>query len=281
MPNKKLKINDEEMPADNSDSDKSIDSDDMSDSDESNVDGEEVMINFEARALHESDADTISLLMKQKLGAFAVDLNEVATILVQQEKIGNVIYQAEEDGEEELDVEDQTLFGVVSSINFCSDPAKKFVDSFKQFLLKECQKHNNKETLNKFEDLIRTKNISYLINERYMNIPPAISLPMFESLKKDLEDIVDENNNIKSDYWLLITKHFIEKEEQTENIIYGNAEEEVLTEFSDLKFEIRAGAKKTHRNEFNNEMTQVINVVMLPLENVDKCIEKIKALAAK
>lgn len=278
---KKLKTVDENMEH-NSDSEESIDSADMSDSGDSDVDqGEEVIINFEARALVESDRDSIRLLMQQKLGTFPVDLNEISTILVQQENIGNVIYQAPDNEEEEMDEDDQTVFGVISCINFDSQQAKSFVTKFKQFLIKECQKLNGKETVEKFEEILRTKKISYLVNERYMNIPPAISLPMFESLKKDIESLSDkdENNNLVAEYWLIITRHYLEKEALATNLIYGNAEEEILEEFSDLKFEIRSGAQKKHRNEFDNEMTQVVNVCMLPYENIEKCIDKIKVMS--
>lgn len=285
MPNlKKLKTEDENME-NNSDSEASINSEDMSESGDSDMsDDEEVVINFEARAMVESDLDSIKLLMQQKLGSFGINLGEIATILVQQENIGNVIYQAAEDGEEEIDIEEQTIFGVISCINFESVQAKSFVTKFKQFLIKECAKLNGKETVKKFEDILREKQISYLVNERYMNIPPAISLPMFESLKKDLEaesEKDDNNNNLKSDYWMLVTRHYAEKEANTTNLIYGNAEEEILEEFSDMKFEIRAGAQKKHRNEFDNEMTQVVNVCMVPYENIEKCIEKIKTMSAQ
>jgi len=276
---KKLKT--AENGDDHSDSEESMNSEDMSESGDSQGDGEEIMIDFVARALVESDLESIQLLMQQKLGSFAVSLSEIATILVQQDNIGNVIYQAPEN-EEEHNEDDETIFGVISCINFGSEQAKKFVDNFKQFLIKECQKHNNGEVLKKFEEILRTKKISYLVNERYMNIPAAISVPMFESLVNDIESEKDgNNNNANSDYWMLITKHYSEKTETETNLIYNNAEEQTLEEFSDLKFEIRSGAKKTHRNEFNNEMTQVINVVLVPFENVGKCIEKIKELAAK
>lgn len=266
---------------DHSESEESIGSEDMSDSDDSQMDDEEIMIDFVARALVESDLESVQLLMQQKLGSFAISLSEIATILVQQDNIGNVIYQAPEN-EEDHNEDDETIFGVISCINFGSEQAKNFVTKFKEFLIKECQKLNGSEVVKKFEEILRTKKISYLVNERYMNIPPAISVPMFESLVKDIEsENKDENNNANSDYWMLLTKHYAEKTDTETNLIYNNAEEQTLEEFSDLKFEIRSGAKKTHRNEFNNDMTQVINVVLVPFENVGKCIEKIKELAEK
>ena len=153
MPAKKQKVTDDIHPAEEiedaaSDSDDSG-SDNSRDSDEdSDADLGEVIIDFVARGLVESDADTIALLMKQKLGSFAVDLHEIATILVQQENVGNVIYQAPEADEEELPEDEQTVFGVMSCINFGSQQAQKFVTSFKQFLIRECQKHNPKEVSN-------------------------------------------------------------------------------------------------------------------------------------
>lgn len=282
MPNKKLKTNAEEI-VDNSDSEKSIDSDDLSDSEMSD-DGSELVINFEARNLVESDADSIKLLMQQKLGNFGVDLNEIATILVQQEGLGNVIFQCSENEEEEIDIEDQTIFGVLSCINFNKPQVKGFVTKFKEFLIKECRRHSKPDVVQKFEDILRTKSISYLVNERYMNIPPAISLPMFESLEKDLKKEMEKdenNNNLKSDYWILVTRHYkeMEKDSDSVNLMFGNAEEEILEECSELKFEIRAGSQKKIRNELDNEMVQVINVCLVPYENLGQCIDKIREKA--
>ncbi len=285
MPLKKQKVDDNHIDEDDNQSDNSSHSSDNSETDSgSDCDHGEIVIDFVARGLVESDHDTITLLMKQKLGSFPIDLNEIATILTQQENVGNVIYQAPEDGEEELSEDEQTIFGVISCINFSSPQAQKFVTNFKQFLIRECQKHNPKDVVTKFEEILRTKRISYLVNERYMNIPPAISIPMFESLRKDLQEESqkdENNNNLKSEYWLLVTRHYVEQEEMTQNLIYGNAEEEVLEEFSDLKFEIRSGAQKKIKNEFDNDMVQVINVVMVAHDSIDKCLEKIKALSEK
>jgi hypothetical protein len=168
MPNKKQKTTNEveDEVVDNSDSEKSIDSDELSDSDMSDG-GSEVMINFEARALVESDADSIKLLMQQKLGNFGIDLNEIATILVQQEGLGNVIFQCADNEEEEIDVEDQTIFGVLSCINFNKPQVKDFVVRFKEFLIKECRKHTKPEIVQKFEEILRNKAVTYLVNERY------------------------------------------------------------------------------------------------------------------
>ena len=96
MPLKKQKVDDvhlEEEDDDHSDnSSHSSDNSDDTDSD-SDADHGDIVIDFVARGLVESDHDTITLLMKQKLGSFPIDLNEIATILTQQENVGNVIYQ--------------------------------------------------------------------------------------------------------------------------------------------------------------------------------------------
>ena len=75
-----------------------------------------------------------------------------------------------------------------------SEKCQKICSNLKSFLLKECQKFDKQNNVNsndcfkKLTDLFNDKKISYIINERFLNIPPAISIPMYESLLKDLNE---------------------------------------------------------------------------------------------
>lgn len=271
---KKLKTNnnENEQEAENDSSSSSVefdenedsmsddsDNDDSDSSGESADENEEIMIDFEARALRESDLDSTKLMIQQKLGPFSLNLNELAKLVVQQENIGNAIYQviAGNDQEEDLDQEnddnkkeenddddiDDTIFGVLSILDLGSSKFKSFTTNFKEFLQKQCQsydKQNGKKLTEKLKEFLNTKKIAYIINERYVNIPPAISVPMFESLLSDLESLsVEENSSKNADYWLFLSKYFVEsheagssaksskKVEESSNI-YSNPEEEIF-----------------------------------------------------
>lgn len=346
MPNKKLKktdvkdlvekkndeMNEEEEDEDQSssgqeekgdDQDESMSSDD--EDDDSNDDAEaadqneEIMIDFEARAPLESDLQSVRLLVQQKLAAFpSLNLNDIARIIVQQENIGNVIYQVQGDGQEEDEKEeeseetkkaaaaeeDETIFGVLSLIDLQSTQCKAFANTFTQFLLNECQKydksHKNNRVSEKLSTILKSKRVSYVVNERFINVPPGISIPMFESLLSDLSGGKEaEVKPVDSDYWLFISKLYNECEDsvhgkssksskskaqqQQEQVIYANPEEEVFEEFSELKFEISYGDRASKSSAGNwsandPDLLPILNVLLVPCDKVQTVLNKVKSL---
>jgi len=284
---KRLKTEEEEAEHEKSSSDESFSEGDnedscTSDSDEDEEDDneEEIMIDFEARAMVESDLDSVRLLIQQKLTSFpSIDANEVATIVVQQENVGSVIYQAVGNEDEEPNEDDETLFGVISIIHLNNVQVKKFAAQFKQVLVKECQKADQSNAA-KFENYFKTNSISYVVNERYINIPPNISLPMLESLVNDLKALneakTDEDKVADPDYWLFVVKHYVQAAGSDGcTKIYANPEEEVFEEFAEFKFELTNSKQK---NAFDADTTPVVSVALVPYGNVPKCIDKIKTL---
>ena len=191
--------------------------------------------------------DSVRLLIQQKLASLpSIDSNEVA----------------------------KTLFGV-SIIHLDNVQVKKFALNSG----KECQKADQSNAA-KFENYFKTNSISYVINERYINIPPNISLPMLESLVKDLKALneakADEDKVADPDYWLFIVKHYSQASGSDGcTKIYANPEEEVFEEFCEFKYELTNSKQK---NAFDTDTTPVVNVVLVPYSNVPKCIDKIKTL---
>ena len=341
MPNKKLKktdavqedrpekneMNEEDeegssVPDDDDNNDESMSSgdEDSNDGDEENAadQNEEIMIDFEARAPLESDLQSVRLLVQQKLAAFpSLNLNDIARIIVQQENIGNVIYQVQGDGQDDQDEEkeeseqeikpeeDETIFGVLSLIDLQSPQCKAFANTFTQFLLNECQKYdkskkNLNKTTEKLASMLKSKRVSYVINERFINVPPGISIPMFESLLSDLnggadsaEPTASKELKLNSDYWLFISKLYNECEDSVhgksskkppqQQVIYANPEEEVFEEFSELKFEISYGDRASKSSAGNwsasdPDLLPTLNVLLVPCDKVQTVLNKVKSL---
>jgi protein BCP1 len=122
--------------------------------------------------------------------------------------------------------------------------------------------HKLKKLDNKSKDFL-DKNlfdkykIGYLINERYINIPTEISVPMYESLMKDLEetnnnDVAKSSNNMSDndfEYYMLLSRSFEPDSGASKERDYTNSEEEVFKEFSDYIFEIKY--PKVNDSQFN------------------------------
>lgn len=48
-----------------------------------------------------------------------------------------------------------------------------------------------------------TKQVGLLINERYVNIPPPISVPLFHAIRYYCIDLINKNNNLQFLYLLI------------------------------------------------------------------------------
>jgi protein BCP1 len=290
------------------------DDDEVSSNDEQNLGeeidqqfnpNEEIMIDFEAREPQDTDYETVNMLLQQKLKPFSLNLNELTKILVQQSHVGNVIYQALNDDDMEPSVsnennnsDDETIFGILSIVNLSSPRVKTFANSMNEFLIKEYDKYakksssvNNRLSTSELAELIKTKKIFYVVNERFINIPPEISVPMFESLNKDLDKINKEKRddsdfkvNEPADYWLFLSRVFNEPSNSgSSSKVYSNSEEEIFEEFSNIKFEIsyinsNSGSSKAATSSSANEQV-FLRVFLLPNENIKPAMDKIKILA--
>jgi protein BCP1 len=310
--------NDEEMSEEYDSEDDYSGEDDDDDDNEYDFDpNEEIMIDFEARSLRETDLDSTKLMLQAKLGPFNnLNLNELAQIIVKQENLGNAIYQVvsnEDEEEEEPEQEkadkkeqeedheflDDTIFGILSIVDLSTEKYKQFSAKFVEFLLKQCQTHdkeNHTKLKDKLNELFNTKRVCYVINERYVNIPPAISVPMFDSLQKDLENLNPEENACnQADYWLVLSKYFIEepknecnggarssKSQQNEyssNLIYTNPEEEILEEFGEFKFEISYNGKISKATGWSVDdpsLQPYLKAFLIPKNKINDALTKVK-----
>ena len=235
-----------------------IDDDDNSSTNSNDMDtvDDQINVDFEARSPEDIDYDSIKLLLNQKLGGFSLNLGELSEIVVQQSHIGNVIFQVVEEepiveASASANNDDDTIFGVISLINLNKYKQKDSIKQLTSFLNKELHKlkkleGKSKEFIDK--NLFDKYKIGYLINERYINIPSEISVPMYESLLKDLEesntksDVAKSSSNISDndfDYYMLLSRSFEPDSGAIKERDYTNSEEEVFKEFCDYLFEIR------------------------------------------
>lgn len=252
---------------------------------------EEIMVDFEARSVVESDQESIKILLQQKLASFQqINLNELAKIISQQENLGNVINQAEDeesgnkqDGDE---VEpNDTIFGVISMLDLNYSQTKNFSAEFTKFLKSQTNQENGS-----LLDFYIPK-CSYIVNERFLNIPPGISVPMFESLLEDVQKLSDDSANKKSEYWLFLSRIFSEEKNKAKNSSklnapetqYANPEEEIFEEFSEFKFDVSYGHKvsKATGGKWSKDDPSLIpslKLFIIDKNKVKDALEKIKTL---
>lgn len=280
----------EELEESSSESIGSEDEDD--DEDEEDEDqNEEIMIDFEARALLESDMESVQMMVKQKFANLPVNADELARIVVQQDNLGNVIYQAqskddddeEEEKEEETNADDDTIFGVLSAVDLASPKTKSFSTGFVSFLQKQA---TDSSLSTRLGELFQSKRCLYVVNERYVNIPPGISIPMFEDLLKDIDSSAgDESQSSAStlknfDYWVFLAKYYVDDDDTSNRSekIYANAEEEVFDEFSEIKYELKASGPKGASSSGDDSLKSHLKVLIIHKDKINDALQKVKSL---
>lgn len=86
------------------------------------------------------------------------------------------------------------------------------------------------------------KRAGFLINERFVNIPPQISVPLLENLNKEINRAALKNNKFNLTHYVMLVKFYRKdpknkNEDNTSEDIYSNGEEEILCEQCDASFE--------------------------------------------
>lgn len=163
---------DEELEEDESGSSEEIDDNDDDDDDESEDDeeeegdGEMLMIDFEAREPTGADLESIRMMLKQKFGDSPFSIDELSRIVIEQgETLGNVVFQAVDDEDEEpmaapttsaATSDDSDIYGVLSGVDLTSPRTKNFSTDFLKFLSK-------KEEIN---EILKSKRVFFVVNER-------------------------------------------------------------------------------------------------------------------
>lgn len=213
---------------------------------------EKVNINFESHPPIEDDLDGIATLLRQTFFQF-VDCHSLSKHLIQHKDLTQVIAQEEPDEEnsDEDDEPDNDIYGVCSVIELplSEKTSEEHLECRKRLL------EFIKDKSPKFKDFIEAhkegSNIKcgLIINERYINLPPQLSLPTLKTLTKSLN--ADEYTHL-----VLVSKILVKSKNadpklpskrsrfgqsnvsDAEPLIFVNPEEEIISEeseyFSDM-----------------------------------------------
>lgn len=210
-----------------------------------NKEDQQVDVDFESHPPIEQDLEGITTLLRQTLLNFT-DCAALAKHLIEQKEITQVIAldvpEEEEDNGDE-DEPDNDIYGV-SSVVSLDDNTKNQVDGCKQLI--KYLKDKSPE-LKKVLCAESTK-IGLIINERYINLPPQLSLPTL----KDLTKHIDSANYT---HLVFISKILLKSRttetklpskksksgsssQDSEPLIFVNPEEEIVSELADSQTDI-------------------------------------------
>jgi len=224
-------------------------------------DDEKVQMELEAQTPVENDFHGIKQLLTRLFLMLHVDASELSDMIIAQTNIGSTIKVAPDDYDEEEDKEaeadDDNVYGITTIISMKQHSDRSCIQELKKGVLSKC-KSNAPDKLSDLQKILDTKNVGFLINERFINIPPQFAVPMHKSLRNEVEeDIATQDNasSLKFDYLLMISKtlqltdhpdpnvggsnnsHASAKRAKKNEMEYTNVEEELFHVASEMSFE--------------------------------------------
>jgi protein BCP1 len=196
-----------------------------------------------------------------------------------------------DDEEDSDDDGDDPVLGITSVINMTNHMQEKYIKLLEEHMVDKLELAPDKDQIDFkiFVEMFRNpsqnnqKNVGFLVNERYVNIPPAVSVPLFENLQKEVKrtGIEKKIKDFKFHYYVMILKlhRRAAKDDQPEEFFYSNPEEEFFAK--NCQFEFKYSVAKecdtglTGKWKENDEQLEPFRqVVVLDIRRVDNIINQ-------
>lgn len=205
-----------------------------------------------------------------------------------QNYIGSVVTQCEDDEDEDEDEEmtdSNVVFGITTAINL----SKSDVNCISQLRDLVAQKAKEKATIEmyqKFKDIFDNPSncIGFLLNERYVNIPPQIAVPLMESLVKEVDRANKKKMPFQFTHYMMMLKFYKipdisnkknKASSKSMSTVYSNAEEEIFVEKASYEFDFPAQVEEESETE-NDGVLPFRKVIIFDSPKLPQIIESIK-----
>lgn len=178
-----------------------------------------------------------------------------------QNFIGSVVIQSAVDGDDEDSDDDDdtnfdssgTIFGITSAVNISKSQNHGCIEDIRKHIQTKCDQFAGEQDKQAFSSALNddTKQVGLLINERFINIPAQISVPLLENLQKEIHAAATKKPKYRFDWYMMIVK-FNRKMKKDggsggdgggkakHEDIYTNEEEDIVDEYTDASFEYSA-----------------------------------------
>ncbi|KAJ6637517.1 Protein BCCIP like [Pseudolycoriella hygida] len=275
MPLKKRAPNENEMEVSDHDSSDSSDPSDFNDH------NEEIQVDFEGRMPIDSDFHGIRQLLTQLFPQSNINLQQLADYIIGQNYVGSVVVQSEDDEDEDdddVDMDDENVvFGFTTAINLM----KTDVDCIKEvrnFLQEIANEKASDDLYEQLESIFDNPSnvVGFLLNERYINIPPQISVPLLESLVKEVAKAVKHEMPFKFTHYIMLLKFYKmsnKKDKGKVSPTYLNGEEEIFVQYASLDFDF---AVHNESESDDGENVPFRKVIVFEASKLPLIIESIK-----
>jgi hypothetical protein len=195
--------------------------------------------------------------------------------------VGSVVTQSpvsdDDDDDEELGGHDGEVFGLATIVRLRET---EVADQIIRYLTKSVTASDPRGQLSR---LLSSPDIDIglIISERIINMPPQISVPLYQTLSNEVRKARAKNLPFNFTDYLLISKVLLPSVEQA-GVMYANAEEEVFVPECDLVLDMK-GLNSTNGDQearvvtiSQEELVEKKKVMVFKAERLDKIVGLVK-----
>nr|ACO11711.1 BCCIP homolog [Caligus rogercresseyi] len=202
----------------------------------------ELQVEFEARTAEDCDYHGITRLLKQTFKGDEIPLDGLVNYIIAQKTVGSVITQsnsggADEDDEDEFDDLQNEVFGLISLVRLQdqSSTASKAASEYLRSLQPSTSSASLTSILSGNDSGVKP---ALLLSERIVNILAQISVPLYETLLKEIKKATLKRQPFVFTHYILLSKVLVADKEGGEET-FVNAEEEVFLPECDLVLDLK------------------------------------------
>jgi len=264
--------------------------------------GLEMNVNFDAQTPTDVDFHGIKRLLQQLFLKANVNLSALTDVILGQNHVGSVIKQApedddddEEEDEMECDAADE-VFGITTVINLTNrltgepkatapSEGDKAVKQIVDFLVDRSDKNGGPIQTKTLKEFLndKDKHTGWLVNERFVNIPAQISLPLYDSLRDEMHSACAKGHKFNFKHFLLISKALKiknGKKKDEDKLIFTNGEEELFQDESVFSFSFSVADQQADAETISDAVDESASyeswrvVMIIPAEKMEVVAKK-------
>ncbi|XP_053979873.1 protein BCCIP homolog [Hylaeus anthracinus] len=258
-----------------------------------------IQVDFEGRCPLDPDYHGIKTLLQQLFLKAHIDVGGLTDLIISQNYVGSVVKQSEdlEDTDDEDNEDNSDVFGITTVINLSNGQNHLCIQQLRDLLRQLANEHATDATNTMIKHVLENDSeaLGLLINERFVNIPARISVPLLESLTSEIKRANSKKMPFNFSYYVLICKLYKTEDQkigkQLKNkkksnmeeptILWSNPEEEIFAEEATFSFEFSvekesdSGLSGTW-SETDNEMVPYKRILLFEATKLQQIIDKIK-----
>jgi protein BCP1 len=240
-------------------------------------------VEFEARTPEERDFPGIVALLRQCLRGSDIDISAVAKFILKQRSVGSVVTQSHSDSTDDEDDDDLggtdgEVFGLATIVRLRET---EVADQIVRHLTRSVAASDPRGQLSRLLSPTSEADVGLIISERIINMPPQISVPLYQTLSNEVRKAKAKNLPFNFSHYLIVSKIMVPSEASRDaTVLYNNAEEEVFEPECDLILDIKPMAASEEESRVvtlsQEDFIERKKVMVFKAERLEKIVAIVK-----